>query len=395
MQPLEESLVTKYVLHKHHLLEGSQADSILQVVNDIIALHATSAGTPYLSLFARMKNFQRKHLDKEFYVKRNLVRLQAMRGTLFITSTQLAPLLYQATKLPEAHLLKWVHKWGISLSEYHELAEKLYSILKGGEKTLPELKKTLPKETVRSVELKAGKERYKGTNVNIVLSAMMHKGIVISEKGPETLRITKANWFALLKEKYPNLNLESVGCEEAKAMLIKRYVEAFGPVTEDDIAWWTAFSKTEVKNALATMEKELLSLKIGGFEKDYLMLKTDYEQFVKFKPLNAHSVLLLPFEDPYTKGYKLRDRLVDSALEKKTYVGGGVLPTILLNSKIIGTWNRNIEEGKEPIKLSFFSHPKKHIEKEIIEKAKIIGRLMSDHEVDVEIEKTRSLEKAS
>jgi hypothetical protein len=91
----------------------------------------------------------------------------------------------------------------------------------------------------------------------------------------------------------------------------------------------------------------------------------------------------------------VRDRLVDSGLEKKTYVGGGVLPTILLNGKIIGTWNRNIEEGKEPIKLSFFSHPKKHIEKEIIEKAKIIGRLMSDHEVDVEIEKTKSLEKAS
>jgi len=387
MKPLDESLVTQYVLHKHHLLEGSQAESILQVVNDIIALHATSAGTPYISLFARMKNFQRKHLDEEFYVKRNLVRLQAMRDTLFITSTQSASLLYQATKLSEAHLLKWLHKWGISLSEYHELVEKLCGILKGGEKTLLELKKALPKETVRSVELKAGKERYKGTNVNIVLSAMMHKGMVISEKGPETLRITKANRFALIKEKYPNLNLESVGCEEAKAMLVKRYVEVFGPVTEGDIAWWTGFGKTEVKNALATIEKGLRSLEIGGLEKDYLMLTTDYEQFVKFKPLNAHSVLLLPFEDPYTKGYKVRDRLIDSALERKAYVGSGVLPTILFNGEIIGAWNRSIEEGKGPIKLGFFGQPKKDIEKEIIEKAKAIGRLMSDHKVDVEIEK--------
>lgn len=94
MQLLEEGLVTQYVLYKHHLLESFQTESILQVVNDIIALHATSAGTPYLSLFARMKNFQRKYLDEEFYVKRNLIRLQAMRGTLFITSIQLAPLLY-------------------------------------------------------------------------------------------------------------------------------------------------------------------------------------------------------------------------------------------------------------------------------------------------------------
>lgn len=61
MQTLEEPMVTQYILHKHHLLEGSQAENLLQVVNDIIALHATSVGTPYISLFNRMRNFQRKH----------------------------------------------------------------------------------------------------------------------------------------------------------------------------------------------------------------------------------------------------------------------------------------------------------------------------------------------
>jgi len=86
MQALEEGIATQYILRKHHLLTSSQAENVLQVVNDIIALHATSVGTPYLSLFNRMKSFQRQNLDEEFYVKRNLVRLTAMRSTLFITS---------------------------------------------------------------------------------------------------------------------------------------------------------------------------------------------------------------------------------------------------------------------------------------------------------------------
>jgi len=385
MQTLEEHAVTQYILHKHHLLTGSQAENVLQVVNDIIALHATSAGTPYLSLFNRMKNFQRNQLDEEFYVKRNLVRLTAMRSTLFITSTESASTLYQATRMTESELLKWTQKWGISPLEYRVLTQKLQNILKGSGKTLPEIKTALPKEMVRSVELRAGKTTYKMANVNIVLNAMMRMGIVISEKGVGILSITKANRYVLFQEIYPKLNLESVGSEEARIMLVKRYAKAFGPVKEEDIVWWTGFGKTETKEALAALEMELLHVKIEGCKEEYLMLKKNYEQLVKFKPLETHSISLLPYEDPYTKGYKVRDRLIDKEREKKVYVGGGVQPTIILNGKIIGTWNRNIEQGRGPINMRFFQQPQKDIEKKVIQKAKAIGKLMTNEEINVKI----------
>jgi len=387
MQTLKERVATQYVLHKHHLLKGSQAESVLQVVNDIIALHATSAATPYLSLFARMKNFKKEYLDKDFYLKRNLVRLQAMRGTLFITTTESAPILFQATKISDPHLLKWLSKWGISASEYSELAEKLNDVLKGSGGTLHEIKKALPRGMVKTVAFRTGKTTYRGTNINTILYAMTHKGIVISEKGAETFRTTKVNRFWLFKEVYPNLNLDSVESKEAKTLLVKRYIKAFGPVTEEDIAWWTGLGKTDIGKALITIGKELLSVGISGFKNDYFMLETDYEQFTKFKPLKTRSVSLLPYEDPYTKGYKIRDRLIDREYEKKAYVGGGVQPTVLLNGKIAGTWNGNIEEGKGPIKLRFFQQPEKDVEKEVRQKAKALGRLITDKEVSAEMEK--------
>ncbi|MEM3694906.1 MAG: winged helix DNA-binding domain-containing protein [Candidatus Bathyarchaeia archaeon] len=383
---IKEDYARQYVLHKHHLLEGSQVENILQVVNDVIALHATSVGTPYLSLFARMKRFQRDQLDEEFYVKRNLIRLELMRGTLFIVSTELAPMLFQATKTSERQLAYFIRKWGINARECEELVERLCEVLKGGEKTLQEIKRSLPREIVRSVTFKAGNQVYRATNVSVVLQVLTRKGIVISEKSPGKLGITRGNRFALLKEKYPRLNLDSVGEEEAKVMLLRSYVRAFGPVTEEDVAWWTGFGRAEVRNALADIAEELVTVKICGFKGNYMMLKGDYEEFVKFKPLVKCSLVLLPYEDPYTKGYKIRNRLVDSTLEKRVYVGGGVLPTILLNGEIIGVWNRSIEEGKGPIKLNLFSSVDKNIERKLIEKAEEIGKLMANHKVDVEAE---------
>jgi hypothetical protein len=389
METLQEHTIDRYVLHKHHLLEGSEATDVLQVVNDILALHATSVGTPYLSLFARMKNFQKKHLDEEFYAKRNLVRLRAMRGTLFIISAELAPVLYQATKSPESQLLKRFYGWGLLPSEHRELTERLHNILKGGGKTLPEIRRAIPREMIRTIELREGKTIYKWTNVKLVLTAMMRKGLVISEKDFGTLRITKANRYVLFQEIYPNLNLKSINIEEAKVMLVKRYVKAFGPVTEEDIAWWTGCSKADVKKALATMKEELLNVKIENLKWEYTMLKTDYKQLVKFKPkpLETCSISLLPYEDPYTKGYKIRDRLIDMELEKTAYVGGGVQPTILLNGKIVGTWNRNIEEGKRPIKLRFFQQPEEDVKNKAIQKAKANGKLITNQEISVEIER--------
>ena len=142
-----------------------------------------------------------------------------------------------------------------------------------------------------------------------------------------------------------------------------------------------------MKEAFKAIEKELQWVKLNDFRGDYLMLETDYKRLVNSKPLETRSISLLPYEDPYTKGYKMRDRLINKKLEKAVYVGGGVQPTILLNGKIVGMWNRNIEEGKGPIKLHFFQQPEKDVEKDAIQKAKAIGRLMADQEISVKIER--------
>jgi hypothetical protein len=386
MQTLDQDSVSLYLLSKHHLLEGSQTKNILQVVDDIIALHATSAVTPYLSLFARMKNFKNEQLDQELFEKRNLVRLEAMRRTLFITSTSLAPTLYQATKTPRAYRLKRLQRWGIEKPEYERLAKELYKILKRGRKTLPEIKRALPTATVRSLQLRIGKASYEGTNVNIVLSSMMRDEIVVNKKDGRTLSKpdARANRYMLFEEAYPNLDLDSIGGEEAKASLLHRYVGSFGPVAEEDIVWWTGFTKTELERALRTIEDQLSLVRLLGVNRDYWMLRTDYRRCKLFRASKGKSVTLLPYEDPYTKGYKARDRLVDPSHERVAYPSGEVQPTILSNGRIVGTWTRSLRDSRI-VRLIFFEKPEKAVEREATRKAKAMANLVSRREPKVQI----------
>jgi uncharacterized protein YcaQ len=389
MQTLDRDSVNLYLLFKHHLLDGSQTRNVLHVVDDIIALHATSAVTPYLSLFARVKNFKKEHLDLELYKNRNLIRLEAMRRTLFITSTDLAPILYQATKTPESYRLKRLQRWGIEKPEYEKLSKELYDTLKKGRKTFPEIEKALPKETARSVQLRVGKARYEGTNIKIALSSMMRDGIVLSEKDRGTLSKsdTRANMYMLFEEAYPNLDLNSITGEEARASLLQRYIRSFGPVANEDILWWTGFTKTDLERALRATEDQLSLVKIPGLDKDYWMLRTDYRKYRMFRALKGKSVILLPYEDPYTKGYWARDRLVDADHEREVYLGGEVQPAILSNGKIVGTWTRSLIDSK-PVRLIFFEKPERAVERKASKKAKAMAKLISgsEHEVQVKVE---------
>jgi hypothetical protein len=386
METFEREIVNQYVFGKQHLSKDSRAESVLQVVHNLVGLHATSVSTPYLSMYARMKDFRREHLNEELYTKRNLIRLESTRGTLFIFPTEFAPIAYQATKPTKAQLRKAMRHWNFSISEYRKLSNEVCKVLGDTPKTLPEIKKLLPKGIVKTLERRVGKHVYRMTNLNIALQIMMREGIVGSEKAPRTLQITQVNRYFLLEKTYPKLNLKSISQQKAKKTLIQRYLQTFGPVTRKDIVWWTGFTQTEVNKVLTTMKEELAPIEIARLKEIHFMLQNDLNKLMHFQPPKEDSIVLLPYEDPYTKGYKLRERLINKEFEETAYTGGSVQPTIVLNGEMVGIWNRDIEFGRGPIKLHFFKEVKEDLRNEAIRYGKALGRLMGkDREIHVKL----------
>ncbi len=385
MKKVKDDVASKYQLHKQHLLEQSKADTVLEIVEEILGLHATSASTPYLSLFARMKKFQRNMLDQELYNNRNLIRLETLRGTLFITSTTLAPVLFQATRMPESKILQVLERWGIPHSEYQKITETVYDLLKDGGKPLHTIKNTMSPGLVRTLERQIGQNISRMTNVNIVLTVLMRQGRIFSEKYSDPILTRHANRYALIRSVYPLLNLESLSQEEATVQLVKRYIGTFGPVTEEDVTWWTGFTKTKAQTALTAIESELQVIKIKKQPNEYFMLATDYAGLKKFKAPRKLPVLLLPYEDPYTKGFQLRHRLIATEYEKQAYVGSAVNPTVLVNGKIVGTWNRVFEESGTTITVQLFQRVGRGEKNTILLQGKAIGEMMTRKDCDVVI----------
>ena len=91
--------VNQFVLHKQHLTADSKLNKIAQVVKDLIGLHATIATTPYLSLLARTRNFQKEFLEEELYIKRTLGKIRCMRKTVHILPKEMIPIAFSATEL--------------------------------------------------------------------------------------------------------------------------------------------------------------------------------------------------------------------------------------------------------------------------------------------------------
>ncbi len=97
MDILDLIQVNRLILKKQHLTEDSKIDDIIQITNDLCGLHSTGLTTPYLSLFARSKNFKRTDLERELYVNKTLGRIRGMRRTLFIQTISMIPIVYAAT----------------------------------------------------------------------------------------------------------------------------------------------------------------------------------------------------------------------------------------------------------------------------------------------------------
>jgi hypothetical protein len=75
---------------RHHL--GRTASDVVSAVRGVAAQHSSDPVYPYLGMWARVPGFAREDLDGALYDDRKLLRMHAMRRTLFVVPTDDAPL---------------------------------------------------------------------------------------------------------------------------------------------------------------------------------------------------------------------------------------------------------------------------------------------------------------
>ena len=359
--------VNLFCLQKHHLTDDAKIDDIVQIAHDTGGLHATGSTTPYLSLFARTRDFARDDLDRELYVKKTLGKIRCVRATVYVLTKEMIPIAFSATRrIGELASERYAEFVGVSKAQYQETSQKILEIIKGKGMATKEIKATLKT----------------GLNVSAIVNLMCDQGLLIRGRAEAGWRSNTHTYYPF-HEYFPDIDLNGLEEAEAKRLLVRCYLASFGPVTENDVAWWTGFLKGEVRQMLEGLGDEITQVEISGMAGRYVMLSSDLGPMQYTKPQRRHVVNLLPALDPYLMGYKERARYLDPEHGDKVFDrSGNATSTILLGGRIVGIWDF-VEKPRPLVKLYLFRAVARGVRDEIYAKAQALGVFMADREVEV------------
>ncbi len=366
MEKSDNSKINFYLLHKQHLLPGSKADDIVRVADDLNGLHATCATTPYLSLFARMNRFLKSDLKQEIETVKSLIRTRSIRSTIHILPVTKCSMIFTAVKSQlNKRSEKYLQHLGMTLDEFNSSAEKIIIGLTGKGLTANEIKK----------------ETSIFKNASHVLNILCDEGSMVRGAIRGGWKSNMHRYYRF-KDFFENLEIENLPVEEAVETLVMSYIKTYGPVTLEDVIWWSGLNRNVVKDIFQKNGMKIQEINFLDGPGTGLMLKEDYKAFKRFIPSKDIFVNYLPALDPFIMGYKNRDRLID-----KSYIDyvidrfGNSAPTIILNGQIIGIWD--MDENKKRVKFFLFKNMEDWVYEKIIETGLNIGLFYCESETDI------------
>ncbi|RFU36747.1 winged helix DNA-binding domain-containing protein [Actinomadura logoneensis] len=323
---------------RHRLAADVRTDDPLAVARSLTALHATDPASVFLQVAARGRTTGPGHVEKALYDDRTLLRLLAMRRTMFVVPTDFLPALQAAVADPlavkqRARYTKLMADGGLGgddvdawLADVEESTHR--ALLELGAATGAQLSAAEPR--LRSqVLLAPGKSYESMTNITTwVLVTLGCEGRIVRGRPNGTWVSSQYVWSPIetwLPDGVPALPLP-----EARAEVVRRYLRAFGPATALDVKWWTGWTAGEVKKALADLETA---------ETDAgLVLADDLEPVPAPEPWAA----LLPALDATPMGWKERDFYLDPAHVPALFDrNGNIGPSVWWDGRIVGGWSQD------------------------------------------------------
>ena len=132
-------------------------------------------------------------------------------------------------------------------------------------------------------------------------------------------------------------NWEDVPGEVAEVLLLKRYLQAFGPATVQDFAFWAGISVKDAMQIWRRLQSKMQEVTIE--DKPATVLKSDLPSLQETRPV-AEALHLLPHFDVYLLGHRSKTHLVDDANYKRVYrAAGWISPVVLVNGRVAGVWS--------------------------------------------------------
>ncbi|MFB7635647.1 winged helix DNA-binding domain-containing protein [Streptomyces sp. NPDC056149] len=324
------------LVRRHLLAPGVREKTAEAVAEALVGLHTTDPATVFLATAARMHRPSVAAIERTLYETTAvgipaLERIRCMRRTMFVLPARLAPAVQSATvrdthrhradamaKLHDA--LGWNER-GYTAAEQATLA----ALTARGEATAAQLAADVPalREQIVTFPGKPYESRQRVSST--ILAVLAAEGRIRRSRPAGSWTSAQFRWA-------PARPLRQIPVAEAKTTLARHYLKTFGPVTADDLKWWTGWNLSDTRKALAATGARAVELDEGtGY-----LLPEDLEPAPE---LPESAAAILPGLDPTAMGWRHRDWYLDPDHTKALFDrNGNIGPTIWWHGRIIGAW---------------------------------------------------------
>lgn len=337
---------------RHHLARST--DDLVGVAGDLCGLHSSDAATVMLSARARVDGFTVEHAEQALYEDRTLARILAMRRTMFVVPTEDVATFHAAsTRALVGPQRRRVEKLlaGSDVTDDEDPATWLARVEEAtmaalrdrGEAVATQLSSDVP-ELARKVTI-APEKRWGGQfgMSTRVLFLLATEARIVRGRPRGTWLSTQYRWAPTDTWFDGRVDIDAVPSDRARADLAARWLATFGPATVEDLTWWTGWTKTQTRKALAVVEPT--EVDIGG--RVGLLVDEAGDDATPSGPW----VALLPSLDPTVMGWKDRDFFLDPAMAADLFDrNGNVGPTVWADGRVVGGWAQR-PDGEVVVRL--------------------------------------------
>jgi hypothetical protein len=331
--------INYHVMKKQGLIEPFATPA--EALNALGVIDANLLPAAYYALFIRSKNSAAAAIAREVQAGRRMARVPGLKGALQVVPRELMPHVYSFTKDDREDRAKAaLASWGIESSEYKLTRQAIRDSLGDKEKTLSQLKNSLPANMVREVTRRRGKRVEKSTNIAVVAQALWQRWELL-RGGVGRNPFEDPGRYSLFERRFGVMNLDEPRANALQA-LARLYVERYGPASAEDFAWWAGLTKGDAAAAfeqMAAFEKAagIVPFEIQGIEGKFYVAgieSPDSDKRMSFP------VRLPGTDDPFVKAYSHRSRFVPSLYQGNVIAKfGEALPVVLIDGIVHGFWS--------------------------------------------------------
>jgi hypothetical protein len=323
---------------RHRLESAARTADPLAVARSLVCLHATDAVTVFLAIQARTDGVSPSDVERALYEERSLVRMLAMRRTLWAVPRELVPVVFAAATRAVAatqrkRLEGFVRDSGVSTRPGAWITRAgnaaVAAVAARGEAMTTEVTADVPL-LAKKLRFGSGKWVVEQSAGARVLPQMAMEGRLVRGRprgswiSPQFRWVTTEDW---LGEPIADMDVGPAQIE-----LLRRWLAVFGPATESDMRWWTGWTLRDTRAALAAVPHTQVDL---GGATGYV-LDGDLEPTPRLEPAAA----LLPTLDPTTMGWKERHWYLGPHGPTLFDSNGNAGPTVWWDGRIVGGWSQ-------------------------------------------------------